>query len=486
MARFRGVAIRPLVILGLLIVSPAVGHARPAAAQGAVTVLLEPVDGSGVSGTALLTPSDDGTLVLFAVHGLLPGTAYGPELRAGSCAQWSASFTNLPALTADAFGTATAAGTVLFHGTQAIALSVIADGPHIIGVGGSGGLLACGVIGPALLSEPNAGVTVTYAAGWNLVAFPPGTDLTTVAGPFYTWQPAEQSYTLVSPDRGLPANTGAWVYFTAPTTVVLSTGSTAPVSFGLIPQQWALLGDPSGGAKAVINTATIAYTYDPLNGYQPTQALLPGRGVWVMPEQGSHAAITITPLSAFGLALTSVSFTSPCGAALGTQGYAGEGNGETLGEVDGQPVTLSAALPQPYLPAGKGSGVCWWTACSPRSTVSPRRTVGLPARASSGWCHREQTSFSASAAQAWLGRRLRRSRGTGAASTRTRHMPSARATARCLLSRRTSAPTSIRVVCANSQRRKPDSHVFNPGGTRSLLARGRSCDHVAKPACSMH
>jgi hypothetical protein len=82
------------------------------------------------------------------------------------------------------------------------------------------------------------GLAVTYAAGWNLVAFPPGTDLSGVAGPLYTWQPAVQSYAPVSPDQGLPANTGAWVDFTAPTTVVLGTGSTAPASFGLIPPQW--------------------------------------------------------------------------------------------------------------------------------------------------------------------------------------------------------------------------------------------------------
>jgi hypothetical protein len=155
----------------------------------------------------------------------------------------------------------------------------------------------------------------------------------------------------------LPANTGAWVYFTAPTTVVLGSGSTQPASVGLIPAQpWALLGDPSGTAPALIRDA-FAYTYDPLNGYQPTHVLLPGRGVWVTPAQSPHIVITVTPASAFSPALTSVSFTSPCGAALGTQGYIGDGNGQALGEVAGQPVTLCvASTTQPYLPNYQGFG----------------------------------------------------------------------------------------------------------------------------------
>lgn len=203
------------------------------------------------------------------------------------------------------------------------------------------------------------GLTVTYAAGWNLVAFPPGTDLSGIAGPLYIYQPQDQSYAYRLPAAGLPANTGAWVYFTAPTIVVLGTGSTAPASFGLIPPQWALLGDPSGIAPAFIEAAAIAYTYDPLNGYEPLTRgeLLPGKGVWVTPMQGSHAAVTVTPASAFSPALTSVSFTSPCGAALGTQGYLGEGNGQALGEVAGQPVTLCfASTNQPYLPTYQGFG----------------------------------------------------------------------------------------------------------------------------------
>ena len=212
-----------------------------------------------------------------------------------------------------------------------------------------------------LTNEP-AGATVTYSAGWNLVAFPPGTDLTQVSGPLYTY--ASGSYELVQPDQALPAGTGFWVYFPVPTTVALGVGSTAPANLLIIPGQWVTFGDPSGTAPAFINQDAIAYTYDPLNGYQLTHVLLPGKGVWVTLNAGSHAAITITPSPSLGapnpllgMGLTSFSLTSPCAAALATQGDTGEGTGQALGEVDGQPVSVCFATgPRAFLPAVQGFG----------------------------------------------------------------------------------------------------------------------------------
>ncbi len=82
------------------------------------------------------------------------------------------------------------------------------------------------------------------------------------------------------------------------------------------------------------------------NGYQPLlqgSALLPGKGVWVTPAPGSNAVIMINPGSSPAGGLSSYSLTSPCASALATQGYTSEGNGETIGEVDGQVVSVCLA-----------------------------------------------------------------------------------------------------------------------------------------------
>lgn len=84
-------------------------------AQGAVTVQLEPVGGSGVRGTAILTAAGEGTSVSFDVQGLPPGTSARATMQVSTCAMPSASFAALPDLTADAAGKATATGAVLFR-----------------------------------------------------------------------------------------------------------------------------------------------------------------------------------------------------------------------------------------------------------------------------------------------------------------------------------------------------------------------------------
>jgi hypothetical protein len=121
-------------------------------AQEQVTVQLEPVAGSGVSGTAILTAAGDGTQVALDVEGLAPGATARATMQAGTCAMPSASFAALPDLTADAAGRATASGLVLFHSTENVALTVMADGEHIIAVH-TDQVVACGVI-PKLAAAP--------------------------------------------------------------------------------------------------------------------------------------------------------------------------------------------------------------------------------------------------------------------------------------------------------------------------------------------
>ncbi len=137
------ISLAALAITALLL--PGIGMA-----QAAVTVQLDPMGGSGVGGTAILTAAGEGTNVTLDVKGLAPGTEARATMNANTCAQPSASFAALPALKVDATGRATATGSVLFRGTEAVALETLADGEHVINIQ-AGQVVACGVI-PKLAS----------------------------------------------------------------------------------------------------------------------------------------------------------------------------------------------------------------------------------------------------------------------------------------------------------------------------------------------
>lgn len=121
-------------------------------AQETVTVQLESVDGSGVSGTATLSAAEEGTNVELDVDGLPADAAARATLHAGTCANPSASFAALPDLQADADGTATATGSVLFRSTESVDLATLADGEHVIVIQ-TEQVVACGTI-PQLSTPP--------------------------------------------------------------------------------------------------------------------------------------------------------------------------------------------------------------------------------------------------------------------------------------------------------------------------------------------
>jgi len=91
-------------------------------------------------------------------------------MQAGTCDMPGASFATLPSLTADEAGTATATGSVLFRGTEDVALATMADGEHVIALQTDGQVVACGVI-PALSSDsPTPMLPETGGAGFALAA----------------------------------------------------------------------------------------------------------------------------------------------------------------------------------------------------------------------------------------------------------------------------------------------------------------------------
>ncbi len=160
--------LRRLVIVSLV----AAVLLLPAAtlAQAAVTVQIEPLTGSGVRGTAILTTAGEGTSVVLDVEGLAPGAEVRVTMQAGTCAMPSASFAELPGLTADATGRAEASGSVLFHSTESVALTTMADGQHVILVRDGDQVLACGVI-PPLPSD--SGASTLPVTGGSFPGFAP-------------------------------------------------------------------------------------------------------------------------------------------------------------------------------------------------------------------------------------------------------------------------------------------------------------------------
>ena len=145
----------------VLLLLPGVGMAQEAET---VVVQLDPVGGSGVSGTATLSAAGEGTNVALDMGGLAPGTAARGTMQAGTCDVPSASFAALPDLQADAAGRATATGSVLFRGTEDVALETMADGEHIFAIQ-SDQLVACGVIPKlASASSPPSSLPVTGRA----------------------------------------------------------------------------------------------------------------------------------------------------------------------------------------------------------------------------------------------------------------------------------------------------------------------------------
>jgi len=155
-----------LVLLLLLLPGMAV-------AQETVTVQLDPVGRSGVSGTAILVAAGDGTEVALDIKGLAPGADARATMHANTCAMPSASFAALPGLKADATGRATATGPVLFHDMD-VALAIMADGEHIIAIKTDGQAVACGVIPKLASASAPPALPLTGSVAFWFTAVPAG------------------------------------------------------------------------------------------------------------------------------------------------------------------------------------------------------------------------------------------------------------------------------------------------------------------------
>lgn len=135
------IALTILPLLLLLLPTLALAHAP---AQQSVTVKLEPMNGSTVTGSAVLTANGAATDAIVDLKNL-PAKADGlVNLYANTCALPSASFAFIANFTADAAGSVHLTAPVLFHGGN-VTLPEITNS-NIIAVYSGGQMVACGVV----------------------------------------------------------------------------------------------------------------------------------------------------------------------------------------------------------------------------------------------------------------------------------------------------------------------------------------------------
>jgi hypothetical protein len=91
-----------------------------------VTVSIQPLNGSGVSGTATLTAQGSQTAVSLHIGGYPPDTSHPIHFHTGTCANPGPPVIPLPTMDANADGVATATAVV------AVPLAALGDGNHLV------------------------------------------------------------------------------------------------------------------------------------------------------------------------------------------------------------------------------------------------------------------------------------------------------------------------------------------------------------------
>jgi len=137
-----------------------------------------------------------------------------------------------------------------------------------------------------------SGVSVSYAAGWNLVAGPSGMVLTGTSGSLYALRAGDTGYETVAAATPLTAGNGYWAYFTGPETTTLPQNVSQPGATPLPAGQFVLVGNPSSMPVTVAGADTVL-AYDPVRGYQSVSTLQPGQGAWAYSANGGMLTMSV-------------------------------------------------------------------------------------------------------------------------------------------------------------------------------------------------
>lgn len=139
---------------------------------------------------------------------------------------------------------------------------------------------------------PSNGVSVTFAAGWNLVSAPDGTVLNGISGSLATFQAGDTSYETQPSTTPLKGGRGYWAYFTSSSTQMLPLTTSGTVTVTLPAGTQVLIGNPSS-SPATVSGATSLSAFDPsTNQYVAATTLKPGQGAWAVSSAGGPVTIS--------------------------------------------------------------------------------------------------------------------------------------------------------------------------------------------------
>lgn len=134
-------------------------------------------------------------------------------------------------------------------------------------------------------------LSVTLAAGWQIVAGPAGTTVSGNNGPLYTYRAGDTAYETVPSGGALSAGQGYWAYFNTAGTESLPSTSALPAGTPLPANQWIMVGNPTNSSVAVIGADSLL-TYNTTQGYVQTTTLMAGQGAWAFSFRGGTLTMT--------------------------------------------------------------------------------------------------------------------------------------------------------------------------------------------------
>ncbi len=254
--------------------------------------------------------------------------------------------------------------------------------------------------------------TVTYHAGWNLVAGPSGTTLSGVHGDLWTLAPDGSGYESVSPAEPLSTGAGYWALFLADTRVSLPATPAQPLQLSLPAGAWTIAGNPFS-EPAALSGSDIVYGFDPTTGYTPLTVLPPGRAALVYSAAGDPLALAPAgggPDTIAAPASTAPTTAAASAAATPTAPATAAGAGSVIvvasgvGQTKpGGPVTV-AALIRNDGPNVDGTPVTITVYDTGGNVLAAGSTTlhYLPSGASSGFAHRLTAHGSGTAATAQI------------------------------------------------------------------------------------
>jgi hypothetical protein len=150
---------------------------------------------------------------------------------------------------------------------------------------------ASNVTGSSLRPASSAGVSVSLAAGWDIVAGPAGSVITGAVGPLYTYQGGDSAYEVLPAGSLLQAGQSYWAYFAGPAvnSIPVATGQT--VQLQIPPSHFVMIGNPGSGTATVTGVDYMAIYDTTTSQFRASTTLGPGQGAWAWSASGGTATI---------------------------------------------------------------------------------------------------------------------------------------------------------------------------------------------------